>query len=166
MVYLSAEFFFLDHIVFVTNVFSFVAILFGVKIKFDITSEFVCVSSKWLVMFHFISHKIQIEKSTLFPIWRRSQPKIKFSDFPRPFHWPNKSIISSPHIRWMFDAIQQQFWMHYLNPEFFFLYYIVFVTNIFCFRDISIVVKIIFNILSELFCVSSKWLVMSHVVSH
>ena len=49
-------------------------------------------------MFHFISHKIQIEKSTLFPIWRRSQPKIKFSDFPRPFQWPNKSIISSPHI--------------------------------------------------------------------
>ena len=98
MLYLSAEFFFLDHIVFVSNVFSFVAILFGVKIKFDITSEFVCVSSKWLVMFHVISHKIQIEKSTLFPIWRRSQPKIKFSDFPWPFHWPNKSIISSPHI--------------------------------------------------------------------
>ena len=98
MLYLSAEFFFLDHIVFVTNVFSFVAILFGVKIKFDITSEFVCVSSKWLVMFHVISHQIQIEKSTLFPIWRRSQPKIKFSDFPRPFQWPNKSIISSPHI--------------------------------------------------------------------
>ena len=43
----------------------------------------------------------------------------------------------------MFDAIQQQFWMHYLNPELFFLYYIVFVTNIFCFADISIVVKII-----------------------
>ena len=65
MLYLSAEFFFLDHIVFVTNVFSFVAILFGVKIKFDITSEFVCVSSKWLVMFHVISHKIQIKSYLL-----------------------------------------------------------------------------------------------------
>ena len=48
MLYLSAEFFFLDHIVFVTDVFSFVAILYGVNIKFDITSEFVCVSPKWL----------------------------------------------------------------------------------------------------------------------
>ena len=57
-----------EHMVVVTNLWHFVDIKIEVKMKFDITTELTCVSSKWSVIFHVVSDEIQIEKSTQVPI--------------------------------------------------------------------------------------------------
>ena len=57
-----------EHMVVVTNLLHFVDLKIEVKIMFDVTTEFTCVSSKWSVIFHVDSDEIQIEKSTQVPI--------------------------------------------------------------------------------------------------
>ena len=86
-----------EHMVVVTNLLHFVDIKIEVKMKFDVTTELTCVSSKWSVIFHVVSDEIQIEKSTQVPIWRRSLPK-KISNFFAPFQWPIGSIKFFPQV--------------------------------------------------------------------
>ena len=86
-----------EHMVVVTNLLHFVDIKIEVKMKFDVTTELTCVSSKWSVIFHVVSDKIQIEKSTQVLIWRRSLPK-KVRHFFVPFQWPIGSIKFCPQV--------------------------------------------------------------------
>ena len=55
--------------------------------------------------------------------------------------------------------------MLYLNTEFIFVKHMVVVTNLFHFVDLKIEAKIIFDMSTELTCVSSKWSVMFQVAS-
>ena len=65
----------------------------------------------------------------------------------------------------MFDAIEQHFWVLYLNTKFIFLERVVVVTNLFHFEDLKIEAKIIFDMSTEFTCVSYKWSVMFQIVS-
>ena len=54
------------------------------------------------------------------------------------------------------NVVEYLLWAPYLNTKFIFLEHIVFVTNLFHFVDLQNYVKIIFDISTELTCVSSK----------
>ena len=80
-----------------TNLLHFVDLKIDVKIILDVTTELICVSSKWSVILHVVFDEIQIEN----PLQSQSGGEVykkKISNFFVPFQWQIGSIKFFPHV--------------------------------------------------------------------
>ena len=98
-------------------------------------------------------------------IWGRGPPPKKFNNFVHALLLAKQKHKIFPSYIRTFDAIEQQFWVLYLNTRLIFLEHMVVVTSVFHIVGLKIEAKIIFDMSTELSCVSSKWSVMFQVAS-